>query len=72
MSEWISVEKALPDDFIPVLLCIPSQSPMPTVREGYRVNGAWMCQSLFGMLEPWYDTVTHWMPLPDPPEGENE
>lgn len=69
-SEWISVDKALPEDYEPVLICIPSQSPMPTVREGYRANGVWMCQSLFGLLEPRYDTVTHWMPMPEAPKGD--
>lgn len=69
-NEWISVKDRLPEDFVPVLIHIPNQNPMPTVREGYYAKRVWMCQSLFGLLEPRYDTVTHWMTMAEPPKGE--
>lgn len=64
-SKWISVKERLPDFGIPVLIC----------WDGYTDIAEYWC----GMVCPKWRTqhygtvnltsVTHWMPLPEPPEG---
>ena len=69
VQEWISVEDRLPEPFVSVLACIPSEEPLPTVHESYIADhGAWVCI----LTAERYKTgeVTHWMPLPEPPKGE--
>ena len=64
MSEWISVEDRLPGDSQTVLA----------------VNSAGVIMLAFIHLpsKTWFRTyagqqhVTHWMPLPKPPEGESD
>lgn len=66
MAEWISVKERLPEPFISVLLCVPKLAPFPTVIEGYMSDAG-----TFHNVRLLYDTivqVTHWMPLPEPPE----
>lgn len=65
MSEWISVNDGLPEPFISVLCYMPGEQPFPTVHEGFvSNNGIW--HSNYFNREP--GEVTHWMPLPQPPE----
>lgn len=64
MSEWISVKVALPDDPDKSVLCY---APSLGIRMGHRLG------SMRPFIRPegciGYDhEVTHWMPLPDPPE----
>ena len=69
VQEWISVEDRLPEPFVSVLACIPSEEPLPTVHESYIADhGSWVCI----LTAERYKTgeVTHWMPLPNPPKGE--
>ena len=69
VQEWISVDDELPEPFVPVLACIPSEEPLPTVHESYIADhGAWVCI----LTAERYKTgeVTHWMPIPQPPKGE--
>ena len=69
VQEWVSVEDRLPEPFVTVLACIPSEEPLPTVHESYIADhGAWVCI----LTAERYKTgeVTHWMPLPEPPKGE--
>lgn len=67
MSKWISVKDRLPDTFVSVLVHMPGEKPLPAVHEGYlRPDGKWY--SAFYEREP--DEVTHWLPLPEPPEEE--
>jgi len=59
MSEWISVEDRLPEFEGAVLLptlVLRKENPFPTTRL-YSGNGVWQSRA----------TITHWMPLPDPP-----
>lgn len=60
-QQWISVKDALPDAFAPVIVCRSGGK----VEAGSRgLNGWW---NVYGTRTK---TVTHWMPLPDPPEEE--
>ena len=65
--QWISVEKRLPEPFVSVLVYMPGERPLPTVHEGYiATDGKWYAH--FFSRDP--GEVTHWMPLPEPPEVE--
>ena len=64
MAEWIRVEDELPLRFIPVLVC-RKKGRVRLVQEGYReFDGRW---KVYGTKTA---DVTHWMPLPEPPEVE--
>ena len=61
--QWISVKRRLPAQFQPVLCCRKGN----IVEQGYRdVDDAW---KIYGAR---CRNVTHWMPLPAPPEVLNE
>jgi len=63
MSEWISVEERLPEENEQVLMCA-----INFVGEAYiNYDEKWM---RFGFeIEDFLQaTVTHWMPMPEPPE----
>lgn len=64
MSEWISVDKALPKANVPVILCRPERGSGVIVQSGTYtgVNGWWR---VYGTR---VKQVTHWMPLPRPPK----
>lgn len=59
--KWISVEERLPENDVDVLVYD-------------RLDGVGVCQyssvlrKFFGDVEGTYAEVTHWMPLPEPPE----
>lgn len=62
--EWISVEERLPEPFVSALIYVPDQNPLPPVMEGY-IDGIGRFHAVrigIGVV-----TVTHWMPLPEPP-----
>ena len=68
--KWISVDERLPDDFDGVLMYIKN--------DGYK----WVHMGVYEGGQEWFiydermdlmslapeESVTHWMPLPDPPE----
>lgn len=57
MSNWTSVKDRLPEDGQRVLVFIPhSDTKIDTDRI---LSGKWV---------RWNGHVTHWMPLPEPPE----
>lgn len=65
VPQWIPVTERLPEPFVSVLVQMPGERPFPTVREGFITkDGIW--HSALYNREP--DEVTHWMPLPRPPE----
>ena len=84
MSEWISVKDRLPMYEDRVLLCVLHR-PIETrsflrVTEGalkYTDKNGNFFQaadpehSAYVPAKPYSDTVTHWMPLPEPPEADN-
>ena len=55
---WIPVTERLPEDEVQVLACTKHGKPFPAhCKYGkWRVSGS--------------VTITHWMPLPEPPKGE--
>lgn len=62
-SEWISVEERLPKRMEPVLVCVKGylKKHIMVASEMLEENGArWSACAGF--------TVTHWMPLPEPPK----
>lgn len=79
---WISVKERLPKEYEHVLLFWPHEAGYRPVREGYLSRMAYNDATgknfdlpLFSDAteqvgdEGWHDeqTVTHWMPLPEPP-----
>lgn len=58
MSEWISVKDRLPDGLTQIIAC----------HEGWRVEPGWFSRDHTFLFECVYGPVTHWMPLPEPPE----
>jgi len=63
MENWISVTDRLPDFGTPVLVCRKVVRGRPSVEFGARdVNGWWR---VYGTR---CKSVTHWMPLPEPPK----
>ena len=62
-QEWISVEDALPEEDVRVLVWLSKENPSKYTRidTDRMLGGEWV---------RWGRYVTHWMPLPQPPKGE--
>lgn len=65
MSEWISVKDRLPEGYTDVLVCFITAS-------GYHVEVTFYCDHHPDYGNGWYlpVNITHWMPLPEPPEED--
>ena len=61
VQEWISVKDRLPDDDEVVIICTDKNF----VYAGELIGDTWFLDN-----DSWTATVTHWMPLPEPPKGE--
>ena len=59
--EWISVEDRLPEDGVEVLWVYETGEYVLYAREPD--------EKIVGMHDP---SITHWMPLPEPPVGQGE
>ena len=69
VQQWIPVTERLPEPFVSVLACIPSEAPLPTVHESYiAYHETWVCILTAERYKP--GEVTHWMPMTKPPKGE--
>ena len=64
VQQWIPITERLPDEYVSVLVCIPSEQPLPIVKEAYLANGVWSTK----MWIYHKSDVTHWMPMPEPPK----
>lgn len=63
--KWISVDDRVPEQFVSVLVYMPGEYHLPTVREGYlRPDGKW--DAAYYTRTP--DEVTHWANMPEPPK----
>ena len=80
MAEWISVKDRLPEEDTPVLIYAPNTGGiwMAGYCGEYRVMQVqvrpayWESYGSYDeCMEFKPQDVTHWMPLPEPPEGEN-
>ena len=65
-QKWIPVTEQLPKEFISVLICVPSDHPLPVVKEAYWAKGCWYAKTWIYRESD----VTHWMPMPEPPKEE--
>ena len=67
MTDWISVEDRLPEEWVNVIA-----TNGRTVRETYYVSDryGWRGHIHFDSRRPikHEEVITHWQPLPDPPE----
>ena len=60
-NRWIpATESDLPKEFVSVLVCIPSDDPLPTVKEAYLADGMWVTKAAYYTQQE----VTHWRPMP--------
>jgi len=68
LSPWISVEDQLPDDDINVLIYVPSANEpvWPGYVSMHHHEPLWFWDS----GAPASHQVTHWMPIPEPPDAE--
>ena len=64
-NEWVSVEERLPVEAKKVL-CFLALSGGPMVETGYYMGDEGWYYT--GVEAPHHGIVTHWMPLPEPPE----
>ena len=63
---WIPVNERLPELYQPVLVCVEMIGKGRMYGVDYRLdNITWAKSGEFWKLQ-----VTHWMPLPEPPEEE--
>ena len=65
--QWISVEDQMPDGYIPVL--VVNQKGRIRICEWAFYEQEWWKSPC---LKPAKSTITHWMPLPEPPTKECE
>lgn len=69
MSKWIPVTERLPDSDGLVLIFAPSADPGKPLMQS-----AWYDPHPDGigwsfLPKNWINAITHWMPMPPPPEG---
>ena len=62
---WIPVTERLPDTFRPVIVCREKEKGKFVVEQGFKDVGDWW--KVYGTRTK---KVTHWMPMPEPPEVE--
>ena len=61
VPQWISVKDRLPDDNDRVIAFRPYEAEVSAYR--YCVKWGWSLKTSMS-----YNRITHWMPLPEPPE----
>lgn len=62
LNEWINVEDKLPETYEPVLVCLENNSIFQFMWMRDRWYNPYMQNG-----EPTQNKITHWMPLPNPP-----
>ena len=66
MSDWISVNKRTPGQFVSVLGYMTDAEPFPAIRECYRIGKEFFFPAL-NEVHP----ISHWMPMPAAPKEED-
>ena len=61
VQEWISVKDRLPKEDEIVIICTDKNF----IYAGELIGDTWFLDN-----DSWTATVTHWIPLPQPPKGE--
>ena len=61
LPRWISVEERLPDQCMDIFVCYRDKH----ILMGTALDDDWIEEDFE------YGQITHWMPLPEPPEVEN-
>lgn len=65
LGGWIPVSLGLlPEEYVSVLVCIPTEAPLPIVKEAYLANGSWSTKTWIYQRSE----VAYWMHMPQPPE----
>ena len=62
--KWIQTTEKLPVEYVSVLVYIPSDYPLPQVKEAYLANGVWVTKMCIYREKD----ITHWQPIPDGPK----
>ena len=57
--KWNHVEDQLPEEDVRVLVCVNSERSDTKMDTDRMLDGKWV---------RWGSDITHWMPLPEPPE----
>jgi hypothetical protein len=65
-EKWISIENDLPDEYPYDVLVFGKSECGECFYDVAFYDGAWHC----GYWDDEIDNITHWMPLPEPPEEE--
>lgn len=65
VQQWISVKDGMPEDNDRVIAFRPYEAEVSAYR--YSVMWGWALKTSVS-----HRGITHWMPLPEPPKGEND
>lgn len=68
MSEWITVKERLPAEDEEVLISAEEDGERTAFVAFWRQDAKWWDNCYTGWVKE-HLNVTHWMPLPEPPEG---
>jgi hypothetical protein len=69
VSEWISVKDRLPKNRTRCLVCRYDWVTKTRFIDILWFYRAWLVAPDYGVAD---DTVTHWMPLPEPPKEDTD
>lgn len=61
---WISVEEAMPEEFVSVQAHMTDAGPFPSVREAFHTQGKWYFPALWAS-----HPVDMWQPFAEPSEA---
>lgn len=70
MPRWISVEERLPEAHADGSVDAELVTDGEFIHMAYYAHGQWIFCESGEMKEPMWNTVTHWMPLPEPPKED--
>ena len=70
MPRWISVEERLPEAHADGSVDAELVTDGEFIHMAYYAHGQWIFCESGEMKGPMWNTVTHWMPLPEPPEED--